>query len=190
VLFVGRLETIKGLHTIIDIWDRLPNVDLLVAGTGAAQSKLQAQAAHNPRIKFLGYKTQEELGNLYVHAVACVVPSLTYETFGMVTIEAFARKTPVIARDLGPLSEIVETSNGGVLFSTDAELQDAVERLSTQPRLARELGEAGYAAFLRHWSREAHLERYFALLGQAADRKLNPTISLPESAPDRVPVFR
>jgi glycosyltransferase involved in cell wall biosynthesis len=108
----------------------------------------------------------------------------------MVTIEAFARKTPVIARDLGPLSEIVETSNGGVLFSTDAELQDAVERLSTQPRLARELGEAGYAAFLRHWSREAHLERYFALLGQAADRKLNPTISLPESAPDRVPVFR
>ena len=46
---------------------------------------------------------QSELGTLYFHALACIVPSITYETFGMIIIEAFARSTPVIVRDLGGL---------------------------------------------------------------------------------------
>ena len=53
-LFVGRLEVIKGLQTLIDLWDRAPNVDLLVAGTGSYEGELRARAASNPRIKFLG----------------------------------------------------------------------------------------------------------------------------------------
>jgi glycosyltransferase involved in cell wall biosynthesis len=187
-LFVGRLETIKGLHTLIDAWRHAPDVDLLVAGTGSEESELRARAAADPRIKFLGQLTQEQLGVLYVHALACVVPSLTYETFGMVTIEAFARKTPIIARDLGPLSEIVQTSGGGLLYQTDEQLLDALRRLAARPALARELGEAGYCAFARYWSREAHLERYFELLREAALNKFGcvPWHSSLEAAPEPV----
>jgi glycosyltransferase involved in cell wall biosynthesis len=108
-LFVGRLETIKGLQTLIDIWDRAPDADLLVAGSGSQEEPLRARAASNSRIKFLGHRAPDELGPLYVHALACVVPSVTYESFGLVTIEAFARKTPVIARHLGPLPEILRS---------------------------------------------------------------------------------
>jgi glycosyltransferase involved in cell wall biosynthesis len=171
-LFVGRLETIKGLHTLIDIWDQAPDVDLLIAGTGGQEAALRVQAAGNPRIKFLGHLTQQELGHLYVHALACVVPSVTYETFGMVTIEAFARKTPVIARDLGPLAEIVGRSGGGLTYGCDDELRDALRRLASSPRMVRDFGENGYRAFLRLWSREAHLQRYFDLLRQSATEKL------------------
>lgn len=53
---------------------------------------------------------QSELGTLYFHALACIVPSITYETFGMIIIEAFARKTPVIVRDLGALPEVIHDS--------------------------------------------------------------------------------
>ena len=51
-------------------------------------------AAANPRIRFLGPKSQKQLGALYYHANAVLVPSITYETFGLIIIEAFAGKRP------------------------------------------------------------------------------------------------
>jgi glycosyltransferase involved in cell wall biosynthesis len=77
-LFVGRLELIKGLQTLIALWDRVPGFDLLVAGTGAYETELRALAAGKPRIKFLGLLPQKELGALYYHALACIVPSVTF----------------------------------------------------------------------------------------------------------------
>jgi glycosyltransferase involved in cell wall biosynthesis len=163
-LFVGRLELLKGLQTLIDIWYRIPNCDLLIAGSGTDEIALKAKAASNPRIKFLGQLPQSELGPLYHHAVASLVPSLTYETFGMVIIESFARKTPVIVRDLGALPEVVHDSGGGFIFRTDEDLINAINELQTSARLRQELGEKGYNAFVRLWSRDAHMRQYLELL--------------------------
>jgi glycosyltransferase involved in cell wall biosynthesis len=170
-LFVGRLEVIKGLHTLIELWGRGLDVDLLVAGTGSYERQLRAQAASNPHIKFLGALPQRELGALYVHALACIVPSITYETFGMINIEAFARKTPVIARDLGALPEVIHDSGGGFVYRTAEELRAALHRIAASPALRAELGEKGYGAFIRWWSKEAHLELYFDFLRKIATKK-------------------
>jgi len=167
-LFVGRLEAIKGLQTLIQVWKRVVDFDLLVAGTGNYEQELRDQAASNPRIKFLGALPQRELGALYVHALACIVPSLTYETFGIIIIESFARKTPVIARDLGALPEVIHDSGGGFVYRTDDELLAAINRIAASLQLRSELGEKGYRSFVRWWSREAHLERYFGFLRKAA----------------------
>ena len=172
-LFVGRLETIKGLHTLIALWEKLTDYDLLVVGAGTEAERLRAQAAPNPCVKFLGALPQRELGALYFHALACVVPSITYETFGMIIIEAFARKTPVVARDLGALPEVIHDSGGGIVYRTDEELRAALERLAASPTLRAEIGEKGYQAFVRSWSKEAHLEKYFALLRQVATVKFH-----------------
>jgi len=170
-LFVGRLEILKGLQTLIAAWDRVHDFDLLVAGTGTDEARLRAQAAANPRVKFLGPLPQSELGPLYVHAVACVVPSVTYETFGIIIVEAFARKTPVIVRDLGALPEVVEESGGGFVYRTEDELLDAIAQLGASPQLRSDLGEKGYAAFIRLWSREAHLRLYFDLVNEISRGK-------------------
>jgi glycosyltransferase involved in cell wall biosynthesis len=170
-LFVGRLERIKGLHTLIRLWKQVKGADLLVAGTGTQAAELRAMAAADPRIRFLGERPQRQLGALYYHAVACIVPSLTYETFGMVSIEAFARKTPVIARDLGALPEVVEESGGGFVYRTDQELLKAIEMLLASPGLRAELGERGYQAFRRNWTCEAHLKGYFEIIEETAVRK-------------------
>ena len=169
-LFVGRLEAIKGLQDLIDIWGEVPDHDLLVAGTGTLSDALQARAAGNERIRFLGPIPQAELGRLYAHAVACLVPSLTYETFGMVVIEAFARKTPVIARYLGALPEIVHEA-GGLTYRTQGDLREAMRRIVKSPSFRAELGEQGYRAFRRLWTRESHLERYLEILRELAIRK-------------------
>lgn len=171
-LFVGRLERVKGPQTLITIWDRVPEFDLLLAGTGSCEAELRAMAAHNSRIKFLGAQSQRALGGLYYNAIACLVPSVTYETFGMTCVEAFARKTPVIARELGALAEIIEDSAGGLVFRTDDELLAAIHRVAHSPSLRVDLGQKGYEAFLRWWCREPHLRSYFEILECAAQRKL------------------
>ncbi len=170
-LFVGRLEKIKGLQTLLLLWDKVPDSDLLVAGTGEYAEELRSEAATNPRIKFLGALPQEELGALYYHALACIVPSITFETFGIIIIEAFARKTPVIVRDLGALPEVVHDSGGGFVYRTDQELLAAINRIARSPRLRSELGERGYRSFVQSWSREAHLALYFDKLRNAAQNK-------------------
>jgi glycosyltransferase involved in cell wall biosynthesis len=169
--FVGRLEEIKGLHTLIDLWDRVPDIDLLVAGNGHQAEQLRARASGNPRIKFLGALSQRELGNLYFHALATIVPSITYETFGIIIVESFARKTPVIVRNLGALPEVVQDSGGGYVYCNDDELLQAVQNIAAYPKLRRELGEKGYAAFVKMWSREAHLKLYFDFLNRTAVEK-------------------
>ncbi len=170
-LFVGRLELIKGLQTLIAIWDRVGDYDLLVVGSGTYEAELKARANSNSRIRFLGAKPQRELGALYHHALACLVPSITFETFGLIIIEAFARKTPAIVRDLGALPEVVRDSGGGFTYQTDDELLDALHRVATTPALRDELGENGYQSFVKWWTREAHMEMYLDYLQRGAERK-------------------
>jgi glycosyltransferase involved in cell wall biosynthesis len=170
-LFVGRLEVIKGLQNLIELWKKVDHFELLIAGAGSYENQLRAQATSNPRIKFLGSLPQHELGTLYFHALACIVPSITYETFGMIIIESFARKTPAIARDLGALTEVINDSGGGFVYRTDEELLKAMHRIAASPALRSELGEKGYRAFVQWWSKEAHLELYFDFLRKIATRK-------------------
>jgi glycosyltransferase involved in cell wall biosynthesis len=170
-LFVGRLEAIKGLQTLIDLWKRIHDFDLLVAGTGSFESELRSLAASNDRIRFLGPVSQRNLGALYFYALACIVPSITYETFGMIIIESFARKTPVIVRDLGALPEVIQDSHGGFVYRTDEELLAAMHRIATSAELRFELGENGYRAFVKWWSREAHMELYFDFLHRIATKR-------------------
>jgi glycosyltransferase involved in cell wall biosynthesis len=170
-LFVGRLEVIKGLQTLIPLWEQVPGADLLVVGNGNQAQAWREQAAGNPRINFLGPLPQRELGRLYAHARGTIVPSITYETFGIIIIESFARKTPVIVRDLGALPEVVQDSGGGFVYQRDEQLLEAVHRLAAQPGLRQELGEKGYQAFLRWWCKDAHLEMYYATLRELAERK-------------------
>jgi glycosyltransferase involved in cell wall biosynthesis len=170
-LFAGRLETVKGVRSLIEAWHKTADVDLLIAGNGSQESELRALAASNPRISFLGRLPERALGPLYAHCIACVVPSLTYEIFPNVLLEAFARKAPVVARDLGPLSEVIATSGGGLLFRDEQELLAALARIATRPSLRSELGENGYRSFTENWTTEAHLKRYFGLLCDIALRK-------------------
>lgn len=170
-LFVGRLEKIKGLHTLIDGWKNIRDYDLLVVGGGGQAEELKTLASENSSIRFLGPKSQVELGNLYYHALATIVPSITFETFGIIMVESFARKTPVIVRDLGALPEIVQQSGGGFIYQEDHELITAIEQLGSHPDLRRELGQRGYQAFLDNWTREAHLVFYYRLLDQLAQEK-------------------
>ena len=166
--FVGRLESLKGLQTIIPLFRRNPKAQLWIAGTGNYESHLRRLAEGSANIRFLGYRSGEQLRALYRHAVALIVPSLYYENFPLVTIEAFKQQTPVIVRNLGGLPEIVRESGGGFVYDSDTELESAMDQLLADPSCRQEMGLKGYQAYKRNWTAEAHLEGYFALIRQIA----------------------
>lgn len=175
-LFVGRLEYIKGLQNLIPIFVNQAKYDLLIAGDGAYRKSLEIQAANNPNIKFLGRLEQERLSELYRMAVAVVVPSICYETFGIIIIEAFSHRTPVIVNDLGALPEVVEASGGGFIYRTSDELRSVLERLAEDRSLRNDLGEKGYEAYLKYWNEDAHLERYLNLIKETRRNKEEETV--------------
>ncbi|HVN28578.1 MAG TPA: glycosyltransferase [Candidatus Binataceae bacterium] len=170
-LFVGRLEAVKGVRSLIETWRKVSDTDLLIAGDGADAVNLRALASDNPRVRFLGYTTQRELGPLYDHCIATIVPSLMYEVFTTVVLEAFAHKAPIIARDHGPLREMIEDSGGGLLYRSEEELLADVTRLTRDSMTRDELGANGFRMMTGKWSKAAHLESYFALIHEAARRK-------------------
>ncbi|MBK8005223.1 MAG: glycosyltransferase family 4 protein [Gemmatimonadetes bacterium] len=170
-LFVGRLEKIKGLDDVIPVFRQYPDADLLIAGDGEYAGPLKALAAGLPNVKFLGRVAPEELRRIYEHAIALVVPSVCFETFGIILIEAFKQGTPVIARRLGPFPEIVETAGGGELFSTTDELVAAMRRLQDDPARRDRLAEAGSAAFLQRWSESAVVPQFLDIVARSARKK-------------------
>jgi glycosyltransferase involved in cell wall biosynthesis len=163
-LFVGRLEKIKGLQNVIPLFKEAQNYDLLIAGDGDYKPELKALAENSTNIKFLGKLEQEKLRKLYRKAIAVIVPSICLETFGIIIIEAFSMKTPVIVNNLGALPEVVEDSGGGFVYNDESELVDAIKNLAENPALRSELGNKGHAAFFKYWNENAHLAEYFNLI--------------------------
>lgn len=163
-LVVGRLERLKGVQTLIELFRRYDAADLVVAGEGTYGDALRRQAAGLGHVRFVGSVPFYELQSLYAGATALLVPSIGYETFGIVTLEAFAQRTPAIVRDLGALPEAVEDSGGGFTYRGDDELLAAMEALRANPALRAELGERGHRGYVEQWSEEPHLRRYFDLI--------------------------
>lgn len=179
-LFVGRLERIKGLDDVIPVFEGYEGADLLVAGDGEHGAALQRLGRDIPRVTFLGRLPQEALARYYAHAVALIVPSVGFETFGIVLIEAFRQSLPVIARRIGPFPEIVERCGGGELFSDPHELVAAMRRLQENPDLRRERADRARRGFTEHWSEDAVVPRYLEIVRRAAGGRLagNPPPSL------------
>jgi len=170
-LFVGRLEKIKGLHTLFPVFRGYPQADLLIAGTGTYEAELRRQAAGMANVVFCGAMAQKQLAEYYRHAIAVLVPSVCYEVFGIIILEAYMQRTPVIVHALGGLEEVVEESQGGFTYRTVEELLAAMERLRADSGLRAEMGERGYRKYVERWSEEAHLEIYFRVLEETARRK-------------------
>jgi glycosyltransferase involved in cell wall biosynthesis len=170
-LFVGRLERLKGVDTLLDAFRRYDAADLVVAGDGTYAGELRRRAEGMTNVRFLGRVNPVELARLYDQSIALLLPTVGYEVFPLVSVEALSRGVPVIARALGGQPEAVDDSGGGFTYRTQAELLEAMERLQADPALRRELGERGRRAFRELWSEEAHLQRYLATIDELSSTR-------------------
>ncbi|HET6278077.1 MAG TPA: glycosyltransferase family 4 protein, partial [Candidatus Polarisedimenticolia bacterium] len=175
-LYVGRLEKIKGLDDVIPIFSRYPDADLLIAGDGEHADRLKAVARGISNVRFLGRLAPEDLNRYYRQSVALIVPTVGFETFGIILIEAFRQATPVLARRIGPFPEIVDRCGGGLLFGDAGELMQAMTRMQRDRALRDRLARAARRGFEDYWTESAVIPRYLDVVRQAAQARRRPDI--------------
>ena len=156
ILFVGRLIERKGVHHLIralgTLRERTP-ARLVIVGDGPERSPLEALARDTgvgEHVEFRGRVSDEELRRAYAAASAFVLPSVLdarqdTEGLGVVLLEAMNYSVPVIASDIGGITDIVQHDRTGLLVPPGDEpaLAHALSRVLTDPALSRMLGQAG-----------------------------------------------
>jgi len=170
-LFVGRLEIIKGVQNLIPIFRQYRKCDLLVAGDGKYAGSLRHLAAGVQNIKFLGWLSYKKLRRLYWDALAVIVPSVWCEVFGLIVIEAFAERTPVIVNNSGALAELVTQSGGGFIYNNADQLIEYMEKLRLDPNLRNLLGAKGYQSYGKYYTEQYYIKRYYKLIQELAARR-------------------
>lgn len=119
--YIGGLNHRKGVHVLIAAVNRLPEgVTLSVFGDPAAYPEYAAElraAAVHPGIRFEGPLTREALWPALGAMDVLVLPTLWYETWGLVVQEAFAAGVPVLASRIGVMPDVIEDGVNGLLFA-------------------------------------------------------------------------
>jgi glycosyltransferase involved in cell wall biosynthesis len=141
--FVGTLAPHKGPDLLVKAFRMLPrdlDATLRVHGGGGGYedyvARLRLLAGEDRRIDFPGAFLKEDLGRVLAETDVLVVPSRWYENAPGVVFEAFAAGLPVVATDLGGMSEFVRDGENGLLFG----LEDARDLMRQLRRLAEEPG--------------------------------------------------
>lgn len=145
VLFAGRLEAYKGPQVLIEAVKHLPpETAIKIAGVGPEEEKLKAMVPKGAKIEFLGFVPGNELWRTMRRARMVVVPSVWYEPFGLVALEAMCQGTPVVVAKSGGLPEIVgESAAGFVVAPNDPKgLAKAILKLLEDDDLVGVMGEA------------------------------------------------
>ncbi len=163
-LFVGRIESLKGLDDVIDRFATFEDADLVIAGEGTERAALERRAAGIPRVRFVGFQTGRALADLYSGARAVIASSRGFETFGMSVIEAYSRGVPVLARKLGSYLELVEGSGAGLTFADADELERGMRSLLADDDRHARMSARAYELFRESYSEEAVLPRYLELV--------------------------
>lgn len=158
LLFVGRIEPLKAVDTILEalrvLRDEMPALlkrlqFVIVGGDPASKSdaemmrlqQLSVELGINQFVSFVGAKDQAYLPHYYRAATAVIMPS-DYESFGMVALEAMACGTPVIASQVGGLQFLIRDQETGfhVPARAPVSLAQAIISLVSDPTRTAEMG--------------------------------------------------
>lgn len=162
ILYVGRLEDIKGVKTLIMAVKGTP-IKLKIAGIGNAQEEIHSLVKREAisNVELLGLINKKEVFELTQKASFAVCPSEWYENFPFSISETFLFSKPVIGSNIGGIPELVLNGTTGLLFEPGnvIELQSKLLQLWNNEDLARSMGknarEHAYELynFDTHWSK-------------------------------------
>ncbi len=167
-LTAARVDPQKGQELVPEILARVPALHVVLVGpvTVAGYDRKVRLAAERlgvaDRLHMLGSLEPESrtLADAFAAADLFLLPS-RHEPFGIVALEAWAAGLPVVASKVGGLAELVRHGEDGYLAPSGdaARLAEAVSGLTTDPSLARAMGEAGKRRVVEHYSWTAVVDR-------------------------------
>lgn len=165
-LYAGRLSHEKGL---IELIKAIANTGdrLVIAGTGPLESELKLLANQlDAKVNFTGFLQPENLRQKIAAAKALVLPSKWYENAPISVLEAYASGIPVLASNIGGLTELVRDEETGLLFEADNQqsIEEALIRFAAMgDQKQREMGEQGREWVLQDFTPERYYENMLCL---------------------------
>lgn len=172
VAFAGRLVREKGVDILLrafaKVVQKIPQARLVICGDGPERGSIEKVAAElslTPHISMLGFRSNEEVQQVFRKAWAVAVPSIWEEPFGQVAIEAMMNGVAVVASSSGGLSGIVRDGQTGFLVPPgDANgLAAALLQLLGDRGLAERLGRAGHELAMAEFSETKMVDRLVQL---------------------------
>jgi glycosyltransferase involved in cell wall biosynthesis len=175
ILYFGRLSKEKGVGDLLHAMQKVPDLQLVIAGDGPERTELErlSSALGLANVKFIGHIGGEMLGTTIAQSLFTVLPSHAYETLGKTILESYAHGRTVVASDLGSRRELIQEGKTGLLYRTGdvSQLLSALKFLSSQPRLADEMGSNGRRLVEAHYTPEAHYENLIDLYERLAKQE-------------------
>lgn len=164
-LFVGRLSPEKGVEVLLRALKHLSTVSIEVIGAGPEANSLTG----NPKIRARGALDPTEVFAAMGRAAWLIMPSICYETFGLVALEAFACGLPVIASRLGAIAELVEDGRTGLLFAP-GDARDLAQKIAwaqTHPEEMNTMGENARREYEARYTPEINYRQLLAIYRDA-----------------------
>jgi len=138
IIFVGRLEKLKGVDLLLEAWKLLGKdaPELLLCGTGPLEQWCADFIRENDlNVSMRGFVPNEEVRRLIGTSRALILPTQCYETFPMTIAEAYAAGTPVITGNMGNAGGLVDEGMTGLhyAYNNAQAMADAMRYLMSQP---------------------------------------------------------
>lgn len=179
-LFVGRLSPEKGIDVLLSAWKRIgPRLRLKIAGTGPLEQEVRSCAAVNPAVEYLGQTSLTETYELMGSALALIFPSKWYEPFGRTVAEAFAKGTPVIASNIGPIKTMISHQQTGLQFDphrADSLVEQVEWMLEHRDDKWCEMRASARQAYESLYTPERNYEMMMQIYGWARSQKITAAV--------------
>ncbi len=156
--YVGRLTKDKGMDLLIAAAKELPDVTFVTIGAGPYYSRLKKNGVHN-----YPYLERTEIAAFMQSIDAFVLPATEKDPFGLVVLEAFAAKTPVVVSKECGISESLEDAKDAVIV-TESDFVKKLGLLLKNSKKRDDLVEHAHATLTRKFSLSRMLEDYEKLL--------------------------
>jgi glycosyltransferase involved in cell wall biosynthesis len=170
-VYLGRLVFYKNIEIILKAYktviEKFPDVKLIIAGDGPHKESLQELVKKldiENNVTFAGYVTPDKKKKLLAESNALLFPSVI-EGFGLVMLESFQQKRPVIVSDIPPMSDIIENYKTGLVINPYDEKvwADAIIWIIKNPQKSKIMGKNGNEILKAKYSQELFYEKLVKL---------------------------
>jgi len=157
---------------MLNAWRSIPEIPLRLAGGGPLEEWVRETTKDMPNVEYLGFFPHKKIAELLNETYAVILPSIWYETFGLVVLEAYSARVPVIATNVGALAAIVNHGQTGLLFGrkNPRDLAEKILWLWNHPKERDRMGRSGRKEFEKKYTAERNYQILMEIYNRTIER--------------------